>query len=140
MSFRILIVDDSKSMRKVLIKTVKMSQVGEVDFLEAENGKEALSILSNEWVDIVFTDLNMPIMSGYDFIEKLRLNPMFSETPVFVITSDTRIDEIKTRIKADINGIILKPFRPETIREYISEALNLTEYDDEDDNFEGVDF
>jgi two-component system chemotaxis response regulator CheY len=142
MKFNILVVDDSSCMRKVLRKSITMCRIGEVNFFEAENGQEALECLKKEWIDLVFTDLNMPVMNGLDFVKTLRQDEdHIKNIPVIVVTSDTNVDNTN-KVKANnVNGIIYKPFRPEDMRMLLINLLDLEDKeDDEDTDFEGCDF
>jgi len=69
MAFTVLIVDDSSSMRAV-IKTIKVSGFNVGQFLTAEDGQDAMKVLSAKWVDLVLTDINMPNMNGIELIKK----------------------------------------------------------------------
>ncbi|MBN2256133.1 MAG: response regulator, partial [Deltaproteobacteria bacterium] len=64
MSFNVLIVDDSNSMRSVIKKIVSLSGFKMDQCLEAGNGKEALDVLEKSWVDVIISDINMPEMNG----------------------------------------------------------------------------
>ena len=86
MPINILVVDDSASMRKVLRKSIQMCNIGVVTFFEAENGQEALNVLKNEWIDLVFTDINMPVMDGFELVNKLHENDLTKNTPIIVVT------------------------------------------------------
>ena len=142
MPYNLLIVDDSRSLRKVLIKTIRMCHIGEANFLQAGNGSEALEVLKDNWVDIIFSDINMPEMDGYQFIEEVRKNDVFAQTPILVITSETRFEKIEQTLDGKIAGILAKPFRPEKIKEYLSTLLHLEETTDgdEEEDLEGFDF
>jgi two-component system chemotaxis response regulator CheY len=141
MPYNLLVVDDSRSLRKVLIKTIRMCHIGETTFFEAGNGKEALEVLSQDWVDVIFSDINMPIMDGYAFIEEVRKNDVFAQTPIIVITSETRREEMDSILENKIEGILTKPFRPEDIKDYLTNLLHLEEsVDGEDEELEGFDF
>jgi two-component system chemotaxis response regulator CheY len=66
MAVNVLIVDDSSSMRAVIKKAIKVSGFDVGKFLEAADGKEAMQVLTDEWVDILLTDINMPNMNGLE--------------------------------------------------------------------------
>jgi two-component system chemotaxis response regulator CheY len=141
MAFNILIVDDSASMRKVLRKSIVMCHIGEVNFYEAENGEEALKVLKDEWVDLVFTDINMPIMDGFELVSKLNEDEVHQNTPIVVVTSDTTAENAEAAKRYKIKHIMYKPFRPEAIRELLINLLGLEVSEDGDDsNSEGLDF
>ncbi len=69
MTFNLLIVDDSSSMRSVVKKIVGLSGVGVNQLLEAENGRRALEVLGGNWVDAVILDINMPEMNGLELLQ-----------------------------------------------------------------------
>jgi len=71
MSINVLVVDDSKITRSVIKKTIKIAGIDFNKIFEAENGKEALEVLGNEWIDLIFTDINMPIMGGAELFRSL---------------------------------------------------------------------
>ncbi len=89
MSLNILVVDDSRMMRTVLIRTLHISglPVGEVH--EATNGQEGLDQLAKNWIDLALVDINMPIMDGETMIDHMRANPLTKETPVVVISTES---------------------------------------------------
>ncbi len=62
--YNILIVDDSATIRSVVAKVLKIAEVPTGNLWEAGNGREALEVLRREWVDLVFADINMPVMNG----------------------------------------------------------------------------
>ena len=70
---KVLTVDDSKTMRQMVTFTLKNAGF---DIIEAEDGQHALSVLGDEKVDLVITDLNMPNMDGFELINELRKHPV----------------------------------------------------------------
>jgi two-component system, chemotaxis family, chemotaxis protein CheY len=123
MAFNILIADDSETMRAAIKKVVTMSGVPVGDFYEAANGKEALAVLENAWVDVVLSDINMPEMNGIELLGEIKKNQVHTNLPVIFITtesSEARVEEAK-RIGAA--GYIKKPFLPETIKKILGEVL-----------------
>ena len=71
MAYNILLVDDSATVRAIISKTLTMAGVETGQIFEAANGQEALELLGREWVDLVFADINMPVMGGVEMIEKM---------------------------------------------------------------------
>jgi len=141
MPINILVVDDSASMRKVLRKSIQMCNIGTLNFFEASNGMEALAVLKDEWIDLVFTDINMPVMDGFELVNKLHENDLTKNTPIIVVTSDVSAENQETARRNNIKHIIYKPFRPEGIRELLINLLGLEEMEEEDDSgASGVDF
>ncbi len=126
MAFNILIVDDSKTIRSILTKTLKMTKLEINQIFEAGNGKEALECLQGNWIDLVLTDLNMPVMTGIELINSMAQDGLLKDLPVIVISTDgsaTRIGELKDK---GVREYIRKPFTPETVEEIIDKILEVT--------------
>ena len=125
MAYNILIVDDSRTIRAVLKKTLKLTQLDIGEVFEAGNGREALDCLRNSWVDLVLSDLNMPVMSGMELVKEMSEDDLLHEIPVVVISTEgsaTRIEELKQR---GIREYIRKPFTPEAIGNIIRTVLGV---------------
>jgi two-component system chemotaxis response regulator CheY len=114
MPHTVLIVDDSDVTRSMIIKTLDLAQVAVSECLEAGNGKEALELLESNWVDVVFADLNMPVMGGREMLRIMRMTPEFADIPVIVISSE-RCDPSSLPLSW-ASGYIRKPFTPEELR------------------------
>ena len=128
MSLNILIVDDSRTVRAVIIKSLQLAGVPCGKLLEAENGCEALSLLEDEWIDLVLTDINMPVMGGVEMIEKMSESGILKTIPVVVVSTDgsqTRIEHLKRK---GVCAYIRKPFTPEMIREVIDAILETKQH------------
>ncbi|MBU2621862.1 MAG: response regulator [Proteobacteria bacterium] len=115
MSFNVLIVDDSSSMRAVIKRTIKLSGFDVGEYFEAEDGREALELLSNKWVDIVLSDINMPNMTGMELIAEMKKNELLSSIPVILVTTEGSEKKIQESIRLGANKYIKKPFFPEEI-------------------------
>jgi len=123
MAYNILIVDDSATMRTVVKRTVDMSGLNIGTFYEAENGKHALELLKENWIDLVLADINMPIMDGIEMTEHMQTDPELCRIPVIVVSteaSSARIEELKGK---GVKGYVHKPFTPEKIRDVINHVL-----------------
>ena len=123
MSYTILIADDSAIVRTMVKKALAMTglDVGQVH--EAANGKEALAILANTWIDVVFADINMPEMSGAELVRHMKADPALAATPVVIVSSEqtqARIDEMK---RWGAKAYVKKPFRPEQFRDVVENLL-----------------
>jgi two-component system chemotaxis response regulator CheY len=122
MALIILIVDDSKVMRSIIIKTLRLSQTELAEVYEAANGQEALNVLDGHWIDLALTDINMPVMDGGEMIDRLRKNPATADLPVIVVStegSETR----KEAFRQKGVGFVHKPFTPESLRDAILRTL-----------------
>lgn len=74
MAVNILVVDDSAVMRSMIKKTIISSGVEVGEIFEAANGKEGLEVLDQNWFDILFIDVNMPVMDGMEMLDRVRKN------------------------------------------------------------------
>jgi two-component system chemotaxis response regulator CheY len=120
MSINVLVVDDSAVMRSIVIRTLKLSGLPLGDVYQAANGVEGLHLLNNNWIDLALVDLNMPVMTGEEMIEKVRQNPETKELMVVVVStesSDTRIEMLRNNQGVEF---VHKPFTPEKLRETVS--------------------
>lgn len=131
MSYSILIVDDSLPMRSVIKKTIRAAGYGQSEFLEAANGKEALTLLKKNWVDMVLTDHNMPVMNGLDFIRAVKADPLLKTIPMVVISTESNESRIKEFLDSGAVGYLAKPFAPEAIRDIIVKFLGEASYDED---------
>lgn len=140
MAFNVLVVDDSAAMRAMIIKTLRMSGVPLGEIYQAGNGQEGLQAVEENWVDLALIDLNMPTMGGEEMINQLREQADTANLPVVVIStesSDTRI----AALRAKGAGFVHKPFKPEEIREQITNVTGVTyEANDADGAFSGGGF
>ncbi len=127
MSLNILIVDDSETTRAVIGKTLGIAGVPVNQVFEASNGEEALKLLEDNWVDVVFSDINMPVMGGVEMIERMYENGLLKTIPVIIVSTEgnsSRIEQLKER---GISAYLRKPFTPESISRVITDILGVKE-------------
>jgi len=123
MSFNILIVDDSRTIRSVIKKTLLIAGVPTGELFEASNGLEGLQIMKNNWVDLCFADINMPVMNGIEMIEKMLEDHMLEKLPVVIVSTEgskTRIEEL---FRKGVRAYLRKPITPEIVRNVVKEVL-----------------
>lgn len=107
-----LVVDDSPSMRLLVTQVLRACGFATV---EAENGADAITKLGPS-IDLVISDVNMPVMDGVTFVQKLRAVPSMKSTPVLMLTTEVG-QAIKDRARAaGATGWLTKPFAPEQLR------------------------
>jgi len=126
MAYNILVVDDSAIVRAVIKKTLDLAGVDVGELYEAGDGKDGLAVLEDKWVDLVLADINMPVMTGIEMIEKMAEDGMMKTVPVIMIStegSQTRIEELKAK---GVRAYIRKPFTPELVKEVIDEVLGVS--------------
>jgi two-component system chemotaxis response regulator CheY len=119
---RILIVDDSSMMRAMIKRVVKLADVPVDDVLEAGNGAEALAILEARDVQLLLTDINMPVMTGVELLRQLAADQRWRRLTRVVISTDgsaSRRDEVAA---FDVRCYLEKPFSPEVMRDVLEEV------------------
>lgn len=124
MSNTALVVDDSTSMRQMVSCTLK--QAG-FEIIEASDGQEALSLLGGQPVDVVITDLNMPVLNGLDLIRRLRSLPIYRFTPILMLTTESQQAKKMEGKQAGATGWIVKPFNPERLLDVVRKVVRMTE-------------
>ena len=111
-NIRILTIDDSKTMRDMLMLT--LADAG-FDVIQAVDGKEGVDLLERENVDVVITDINMPRMDGYEVVRQLRARPEHKTTPILVLTTESEAEKKNIAREAGATGWLVKPFDPERL-------------------------
>jgi two-component system chemotaxis response regulator CheY len=127
-SLRILIVDDSPAMRAYVRRTVQLASLPIKNVFEAANGAEALEIVQKEnrdplRLDLIFADLNMPVMNGEEFVTKLREDERDAKVPVLIISTDATQKRVMRLRELGAQGYISKPCQPEMIRLKVQQIL-----------------
>ena len=123
MSINILVVDDSLPMRAVIIKVIKASGFTSAQFFEASNGKQALDILRNNWLDLVLTDYNMPDMNGIKLIQEMKKDDILKTIPVIMVTTEGSQKKVEEFMEEGAFDYVKKPFTPEIIKQKIIRIL-----------------
>lgn len=109
MTKTILTVDDSRTMREML--RIALADAG-YNVVQAEDGVHGLEVLETVTPDAIITDINMPRMDGFGFIENVRVHEMHRALPILVLTTESD-DQKKDRARrAGATGWIVKPFNP----------------------------
>lgn len=110
---KVLVVDDSKLARLTLMKTVRNIEPG-VEFFEAENGAIALEIFKKEMPRVIFLDLTMPVMNGYEaLVEIMKID---SDTQVIVVSADIQSEAKERVLKAGAKNMYPKPINNEKMQ------------------------
>ena len=120
MGLNILVVDDSTMMRAMIKRAIQMSGVDIGEIYEAPDGQAALALLEKTKVDALFTDINMPVMSGTELLRVVAARGWTHIVRVIVSTdgSAARREEVRD---LDVRLYVDKPFAPEVIRDVLSE-------------------
>jgi two-component system, chemotaxis family, chemotaxis protein CheY len=112
MAKRILTIDDSKTIRDMLMLT--LADAG-FDVVQAVDGQDGLDVLEREQFDVVITDINMPRMDGYEVIRRLRSDDAHKTTPILVLTTESEADKKNLARVAGATGWMVKPFDPDRL-------------------------
>jgi two-component system chemotaxis response regulator CheY len=140
MSFNVLIVDDSKSIRSVIKKIISISGFKMEQCLEAGNGLEALRIMRENWVDIILSDINMPEMNGIKMLEEMGKDDLLANIPVIIISTESRNERIKDAFHLGAKGFLKKPFAPEEVKKALYEIIGGNDEKNADGDDEDLDF
>ena len=125
MAKSLMIVDDSATMRKIIMRTVRMSGLEFDQTEEAGNGAEAIGKLSEAPVDIILCDVNMPEMGGLEMVKKIREElPQCEDTKIIMVSTESSQELIDGVIADGANGYITKPFTPEKFQEKLTPFMN----------------
>jgi two-component system chemotaxis response regulator CheY len=124
MAKSLMIVDDSSTMRKIIMRTVRMSGLTFDRTEEAGNGVEALEKLKSGGVDIVLCDINMPEMNGLEFVKQARQTDSAKQTKIIMVSTESSQDTIDNLMASGANGYITKPFTPERFQEKLAPFMN----------------
>jgi two-component system, chemotaxis family, chemotaxis protein CheY len=123
MALKFLVVDDSVTMRRIVMNSLK--QIGHEEFIEASDGREALNKLnSDDSINFVITDWNMPDVSGLDLVKAVRANTKLASIPILMVTTRGMKEDIIDALNAKVNNYIVKPFTPQVLKEKIEQIIS----------------
>ena len=118
---RVLTVDDSATMRRIIKNQLKQSGVEDVD--EASNGREALMLLDRRQYDLLITDWNMPEMCGLDLVMEVRRTEAIKSIPILMITTVSAKEDIVNALKAGVSNYVVKPFDAATLQAKVTQLV-----------------
>jgi two-component system chemotaxis response regulator CheY len=121
---KVLIVDDSATMRKIITRVLRQAEIPVASVVEAGNGVEGLArLLSDPDIDLILSDVNMPEMNGVDFVKAVRTNHAKEKLPMIMVTTEGGEAMMKSALELGANGYVTKPFTPESIRRALEAYL-----------------
>ena len=115
-----LVVDDSVTIRQMVSYTLK--QAG-FDILTGSNGEEGLGHLDGRQVDLIVTDLNMPVMDGFGLIRQARTRQAYRFTPILVLTTESKESRKLEGKQAGATGWLVKPFNPQQLKQVVAKVV-----------------
>lgn len=122
---KVLTVDDSASMRSILVKNLNQPGFEENNIYQAEIGDDAIALMSASKIDLVLTDWHMPVMTGLEFMKKVKAQKDFQHIPFLRVTGEIDKKKIVQAIKEGANEYIIKPFNALELQEKIKNAFSI---------------
>ena len=120
---RVLIVDDSSVMRKIVDRSLRQAGLQIKEVFEAGNGVEALARMRETRVDLILTDINMPTMDGLELVRQLQSIENAKDVPIVMVTTEAGEAHVVQALSSGARGYIRKPFSPDQIKERIFPLL-----------------
>jgi two-component system chemotaxis response regulator CheY len=118
---KFLIVDDFSTMRRIVRGLLK--EIGYHNAEEAEDGSVALQMLKNVKFDFVVSDINMPVMNGFELLSAIKADDALKHLPVLMVTAEARKEDIVRAAKDGAAGYIVKPFTKATLEEKVQKIM-----------------
>lgn len=123
MAFTILIVDDSAVVRAAISKSLGLSDAPISEIYKAADGKQALDLLKETKIDIVLTDINMPVMDGVTLVKNMREDETLSKIPIVVVSTEGSAERRDELTEMGVRGFIRKPFTPESLSDMVRSVI-----------------
>jgi len=118
---RILIIDDSATALALMGKVLEA--MGQINYLQVDNGMTALKKLNSENFDLVLLDWSMPKVSGIDLLRNIKSSKKLSWIPVIMITAESDTERVKEAMMLGVNDYLVKPINAEALKQKIRKAL-----------------
>jgi two-component system chemotaxis response regulator CheY len=115
----VMVVDDSRIMRTIVKNTFSQLKIP-CDYVEAADGEEALRQLEGNKIDLILLDWNMPRLSGFDFLKKVRSMDQYAKLPIIMVTSEAAKYNVIEALKNGATDYIMKPVNEKTFAEKIA--------------------
>jgi len=119
----ILVVEDSPTMRQLI--SFAMRRVPNSRVIESTDGVDALKKLSNEKIDIILADINMPVMDGLKLVSLIRNNDAFKEIPIIIITTEGAEEDRKRALALGANDYLPKPIQTQQLVKMVKDYLGI---------------
>ncbi|HYD48560.1 MAG TPA: response regulator [Terriglobales bacterium] len=119
---KILVVEDNLDNRRILV--YRLRRMGDFDIVEASNGEEALERVRNDNPDLIFMDLKMPVMDGWEATKQIRLLDLGRRIPIVALTAQAMAGDEQKALAAGCDDYIPKPIvDPSVVREKVERFL-----------------
>ena len=120
---KVLIIDDSAVMRKIIQRNIQQSGLLVDEFLEAGDGREGLEKVTSNNIDLILCDWNMPNMTGIEFVKALRGSGQKGNVPIVMVTTEGGEAKIEEAKNSGANGYLTKPFTPDQLKSKLGNFL-----------------
>lgn len=117
---KILLIDDSKSLRHVVSLTLEGAGY---DVLQAEDGRDALNKLDGTKINLIVCDVNMPVMDGITFVTEMKKISDYRFTPIIMLTTESKTELKEKGMDAGVRAWMIKPFKPERMLEAVAKLI-----------------
>jgi two-component system, chemotaxis family, chemotaxis protein CheY len=123
---KILIVEDSELLHQMYEVVFRQHRARQGVLLHAYNGKKALDLLAQHPdVDLILLDINMPVMSGLEFLQFCNSQKVFRNIPVIVVSTEGKKDDTLRALRSGARGYVTKPFRPQDLHALIDRIFGV---------------
>jgi len=116
----VLIVDDSAAIRKILQRVLRQAEIPIGTVYEASDGVEALEMLKQQTVGLIFSDINMPNMDGLEFLSRVRAEQAWQSLPIVMVSTEGTQAQVLEAVQRGASGYVRKPFTAEQIKEKLA--------------------
>ncbi|HET7711983.1 MAG TPA: response regulator [Thermoanaerobaculia bacterium] len=123
---KILVVEDSSSMRAYLTTLLEGGELHDLEIVEAASGFEALKMLPHHRFDAILTDINMPDINGLELVSFLKNHPVYKQIPVMVISTESSDEDQRRAVALGAEEYLVKPFQPAQLQEKLGRLLKGT--------------
>jgi two-component system chemotaxis response regulator CheY len=117
----VLVVDDAATMRRIVRSLLR--ELGIKNVREAEDGEMAFEDLKRQKADLVVSDWAMPRMTGIELLRAIRQDEALKDTPVLMVTAESKKENIMEAVQAGVNNYIVKPFNSKTLEEKLNKIF-----------------
>jgi two-component system chemotaxis response regulator CheY len=122
--YKVLIVEDSPTMRQLISFALK--RIRGIKIVEANDGVDGLKKLSSDSFDLIFTDINMPVMDGLKLVSLVRSDPNCKHIPIVIITTEGAQEDRERALALGANDYITKPIQPNRILDVTQRLLHIS--------------
>jgi len=123
MTQKVLIADDEAYIRLLIEQTLEEFEDQGVEILKANNGEEALQIIKDERPDLVFLDVMMPKVNGYDVCRAVKQDPQMENIYIVILTAKGQEYDRQRGEEVGANLFMTKPFDPDELVELAGKVL-----------------